>query len=53
MLIFLVLVQFLLSNDPFRENLIGENLTIWVKVAFKIYVGMFLFTTLSFLHPNN
>ena len=53
MLIFFISIQFLLSSDPFRENLIGENLTIWVKVFFKTYVGIFFFTTLSFLYPNN
>ena len=53
MLIYFIIVQFLLSSDPFRENLIGENLTIWVQVLFKIYVGIFFFSTSSFLCPNN
>ena len=53
MLIVFILVPFLLGSDPFCENLIGKNLTIWMKVFFKIYVGIFFFTTLSFLHPNN
>ena len=44
---------FLLRSNPSRENLIGENLTVWVNVLFKIYVCIFFFTTLSFLYPNN
>ena len=53
MLIFFILVQFLSTSDPFHENLIGENLTIWLNVFLKIDVGIFLFTTLSFLYPND